>query len=143
MNTIVGRQLIYGNQSVHNTVYGRDEFRQKQNLQKKRLQETKRRMFFLTVSMVLIIALGIVLGGFMSNAEAGSGQPQEYKYFTRYTVSYNETLWDIAEQYKDSHYDRITDYIDEVKNMNHIENVDDIRAGSVLLIPYYSSEHLR
>lgn len=141
MNTVVYESLICENHSVH-TAYSRDELRKKQNLQRKRLQETKRRLFFLTVSMALIMALGVVFGGFMSNAEADGSQPQEYKYFTRYTVSYNETLWDIAEQYKDAHYDGITDYIDEVKMMNHIDNVDEIRAGSVLLIPYYSSEHL-
>ncbi len=123
--------------------YNRDEIRRKRNLQKKHLQETKRKLFFVTISIILIMTLGSVFGSFMSSAKAITSQPQEYKYFTTYTVSYNETLWEIASFYADSHYDGISDYIDEVKRMNHIDNIDEIRAGSVLLIPYYSSEHLQ
>lgn len=132
----------YRNCHFH-TAYNRDELRRKRNLQRKHLQETKRNVFFLCVSLVLIMTLGIVFGSFLSNANALGSQPQEYKYFTQYTVSYNETLWEIASQYTDSHYDGITDYIDEVKAMNHIENADEIRAGNVLLLPYYSTELLK
>lgn len=136
MNTVV-----YGNRPFY-TTYSRDELRRKRNLQRKRLQETKRKIFFLSMSLVLIITLGVVFGSFLSNAKSMNDRPQEYKYFTQYTVSHNETLWEIASQYADSHYDGIADYIDEVKAMNHIENVDEIRTGSVLLLPYYSTEYL-
>ncbi|MCM1537027.1 MAG: LysM peptidoglycan-binding domain-containing protein [bacterium] len=135
---------VYGNCHFH-TAYSRDELRKKRNLQRKRLQETKRRLFFVTVSLALIMTLGIVFGGFLSNANASwtSGQPQEHKYFTQHTISHDETLWEIASRYADSHYDGISDYIDEVKEMNHIDDIDEIRAGNVLLLPYYSAEPLR
>lgn len=133
---------VYGNCRFY-TAYSRDELRKKRNLQRKRLQETKRKLFFLMVSLALIMTLGVVFGGFLSNANASNDQPQEYKYFTQYTVGHNETLWEIALQYTDSHYDGVSDYIDEVKTMNHIDNADEICAGSVLLLPYYSTELLR
>lgn len=133
---------IYGNGHFH-TAYSRDELRRKRNLQRKRLQETKRRLFFVTMSLALIMTLGIAFGGFLSNANAFTSQPQEHKYFTQHTVDRNETLWEIASQYADSHYDGIADYMDEVKAMNHIDDIDEIRAGSVLLLPYYSAEPLK
>lgn len=137
MNTI-----LYENRQFY-TPYDRDELRRKRNLQRKHLQETKRKLFFLIVSIALIIILAVIFGSFRSSANTLHSQPEEYKYFTQYTVSCNETLWEIATQYADSHYDGIHDYIDEVKAMNHIENIDEIRAGSVLLLPYYSTEVLR
>ena len=133
---------VYGERHFY-TTYSRDEFRRKRNLQRKQLQETKQKLFFLIISFVLIITLGIVFGSFLSNANTLSNPPQEYKYFTQYTVRCDETLWEIASQYTDHHYDGIDDYIEEVKAMNHIENADEIRSGSVLLLPYYSTDHLR
>lgn len=95
------------------------------------------------MSLVFIMTLSIVFGSFLSHANAMSDQPQEYKYFTQYTIHYDETLWEIASRYTDSHYDGIADYIEEVKAMNHIHDIDEIRAGSVLLLPYYTTEQLK
>ncbi|MCR4588569.1 MAG: LysM peptidoglycan-binding domain-containing protein, partial [Lachnospiraceae bacterium] len=53
---------------------------------------------------------------------------------------YGQSLWDIASEYADSHYDSVADYIEEVTFINHIEDPDQISAGTVLVVPYYSAE---
>ena len=67
-----------------------------------------------------------------------------FKYYTSITVSYGESLWDIADEYID--YDEYKDknaYIAEVCSINHIEAEDSIKAGQDLVVPYYSSDFIK
>ncbi len=126
----------------HRIAYDRELLRRQRNLRRKHIQELKRKLFFLACSLVVIIILAILSGTILSNAKTVS-DAEEYKYFTRYTVGYQDTLWDIASEYADAHYDGIQDYLDEVKAINHIDDLDDIQAGKVLLLPYYSEAYLQ
>ena len=57
-----------------------------------------------------------------------------------YSLSHGDSLWSIAKEYSDvDSYASYTDYIDEVKQINHISG-DDIHAGEYLTIPYYSAQ---
>lgn len=59
------------------------------------------------------------------------------KYYKSITVSNNDTLWSIAEEYMDAgHYDSVNEYINEVIRMNSLPN-DTICYGQNLIIPYY------
>ena len=58
------------------------------------------------------------------------------KYFTSIEIEEGDTLWEIADQYITSEYKDKDEYIEEVKEMNHITG-SIIQTGSTLLIPYY------
>ena len=52
-------------------------------------------------------------------------------------ASSEDTLWSIAEKYMDNeHYESVNEYIQEVKNVNHLKS-DIITYGEHLVIPYY------
>ncbi len=67
--------------------------------------------------------------------------PSGYKYYTSIVVEKGDTLWDIANQYITPEYGDISEYIGEVKYLNHLRG-DEIHAGEYLTIPYYSDDIL-
>ena len=81
--------------------------------------------------------------GFQSNNSLKIAVENKYKgvvlyneYFNR--VEYGDTLWSIAQEYVDYHYDSILEYVNEVRSINHITG-DIIREGQTLIVPYYST----
>ena len=69
-----------------------------------------------------------------------SSEPVHYKYFRSIMVYSGDTLSAISSRYIDDHYTSVQDYIDEVCEMNHLQDADDIHAGDYLIIPYYSTD---
>lgn len=61
------------------------------------------------------------------------------KYYTSIQVNAGDTLWDIAQEYKTAEYSSTKDYVEEVKEINHLTN-DTITTGCYLTVPYYA-EH--
>ena len=74
-------------------------------------------------------------------ASSMTSDQQSYKYYTSIQVKQGESLWSIAGHYMSSDYSDLDAYIEEVRDLNHLDS-DDIHAGEYLLIPYYSSEYL-
>ena len=67
-------------------------------------------------------------------------KPYEMEIIVTDTGSTDRTK-EIAEKYADDiHYDSLSDYMDEVIFINHLEDGDQIKAGTYLTIPYYSTE---
>ena len=98
----------------------------------------KKNFLILVMTICLIITCSISLNGFRSNAKDGSTEVS-YKYYKSISVANSDTLWSIAEQYMDvEHYDSISEYIQEVKCMNHLTD-DMIHYGDYLIIPYYDN----
>ena len=126
---------------TYHTNYNRDKLRRRRNMRRKRIQDLKRHLVILVVSIVMILFLGSIFGSLLSNAKSKDSELGQYKYFTSYTVRYDDTMWEIALEYMDGHYDSVQAYIEEVENMNRI-NADEIRAGSTIMLPYYSDEYL-
>lgn len=62
---------------------------------------------------------------------------QQEKYFTSVEIEEGDTLWSISEEYMTPEYKSRDEFIDEVREMNHITG-SMIQAGERLLIPYYS-----
>ena len=71
---------------------------------------------------------------------AGILETVHYKYFRSIMVYSGDTLSAISGRYMDNHYTSVQDYIDEVCEMNHLQDADDIHAGDYLIIPYYSTD---
>lgn len=108
---------------------------------KMRRQRVIRNRIFLSLATLCLVALlAVSCHALISNAETEI-ENFEYKYYKNIEVEYGDSLWSIAEDYADDHYDSVHDYIYEVKRINHMKN-DTIREGELLLIPYYSVEYV-
>lgn len=106
----------------------------------RRQQELKNNFLALIITICLITACSFTVSAFRSNAK--TEPPVSYKYYKSIAVSNKDTLWSLAEQYMDEdHYDSITDYIDEVRNINSLAG-DVIHYGEYLIIPYYDSNFI-
>lgn len=89
-----------------------------------------------TVCMILICSVSYRA----LNSSASDG----FKYYTGITVGVGESLWDLAGEYMDSsHYISRESYIDEVCSINHLDDENDITAGQLLILPYYSQEYIQ
>lgn len=62
---------------------------------------------------------------------------QEEKFFTEIEVEEGDTLWSLSDEYMTSGYQSRDEFIEEVRQMNHITG-SLIREGEKLIIPYYS-----
>lgn len=92
--------------------------------------------FLLVISFLLTVA-NIIF--FISKPVNAKEEKPMIKYYTSIEVKQGETLTSIAKDHLIG-YSSVSDYIDEVKFMNSLKDVDDIRAGQKLYIPYYSTE---
>ena len=107
----------------------------------RRKLELRRKMILFLLTFCLVITVSIGISGFLSNAKNPDSRIS-YKYYTSITVSGDDTLWSIAEKYMDpEHYQSANDYIQEVKNLNHLKN-DVITYGEHLIVPYYMDAYL-
>lgn len=73
-------------------------------------------------------------------ANAGTENTARYKYYTSIEIEDGSTLWEIAHKYMTEEYESPEAYIQEIKQINHLDS-DVIYEGSYLCIPYYSSEY--
>lgn len=102
--------------------------------------------FLLTrISVIIaVVFLGIIIGLLTSaGLEHVSAETNTtlYKYFTPVTVESGDTLWGIAEEYAVLGYDSKAEFIKEVRNINKMYESDMIISGSVIIVPYYSTEY--
>lgn len=96
----------------------------------------KKGIYFVAALLTIILVL---IFNTANIANAGIRETERYKYFTSIEVEAGTSLWDIAEEYMTEEYRSPKDYIQEVKNINHMKS-DLIYEGSYLCIPYYSAE---
>ena len=100
----------------------------------------ERKFVFLAAAMAIITAILLVGSIFTVSAKAKE-IPSGYKYYTSIAVEKGDTLWDIANQYITPGYSDISEYIGEVKVLNHLTGAE-IHAGEYLTIAYYSDDIL-
>lgn len=107
----------------------------------RRQREMRKNLLIFVMTLCLIVTGSFTLSAFRSNAKDDSVETS-YKYYKSIVVADNDTLWSIAEKYMDKdHYDSITEYIEEVKDMNSLQD-ETINYGEYLVIPYYSNEFI-
>lgn len=95
--------------------------------------------YILTV-LTIVVVLFVISGAINSNA--GSMENQKYKYYAKIVIQEGDTLWSIADEYRDPSMNTRASYISEVKSINHIKDADQITAGKILIVPYYSTEYI-
>lgn len=90
-------------------------------------------------ALILSIVIVFSISGLVTNARSTNDHP-EYKYFMSYELEQGDSLWTIASEYYDEHYESLEDYMDEICIINSISTDTNLIAGSHLIIPYYSYE---
>ena len=111
------------------------------NIKKDKQREQKRMKCLLLglLSLVIIVGFGSTAGSSFVMAESNSNTASiQRKYYKSIEIEAGDTLWDIAKEYRESHYDAIYEYINEVMDINGLDS-DEIHAGQYLTIPYYDS----
>ena len=71
-----------------------------------------------------------------SNVQTNTNASTKEKYYKTVQISTGDSLWAIAEEYMDEHYESIDDYVNELKNINHLAS-DNIEEGNYLTVAYY------
>ena len=133
--TLCHENIAYKNMSYENKrrmIFARQKARQR--------REARMRVAFSILGVLIVFAMTI--GAFSIKGKAQGEHGQKYKYYTSVQLEYGDTLWKVADQYMDSEYYNHVSYIEEVKSINHIHDEDDVKAGKMLIIPYYSTDFI-
>lgn len=89
-------------------------------------------------AMVLLAVTFLLSLSIHAKASSKADAPR-IKYYTSVEIEKGDNLWSIAGDYISPEYKNMTEYIDEVRRMNHISG-DTIHAGCYLIVPYYATE---
>ena len=95
----------------------------------------------LSVVLILLLSTVFAFGSTLLTAKVNAQNDEIlHKYYTSIVVEPGTSLWDIANENYELGYDSQNDYIEEVININHIKDENQIESGTTLVIPYYSPE---
>ena len=119
--------------------YDKSRIRSIRNRQR-REKQLRRRVLTFVVMTSLIIFLAIFLSySFLSDAKS-ENEMSSYRYYSSVTVSAGDSVWSIAENNMDRmHYNNVESYVRDIASVNKISTDAELKAGSSLIIPYYSS----
>lgn len=118
------------------------EERRKEIFRNQRARKIRRQRMQVALSFVVAAISFVAVFFIFSASSKAESKDLKYKYYTSISVEYGDTLWSIASDYMDEEfYDRLS-YVQEVKSINHIHDENDIIAGKMLIIPYYSSKYV-
>lgn len=108
-----------------------------------RQRAIRRRCMMALMTVCLIIVCAVSYQSIRSSANTDTDE-WNFKYYTNITVSYGDTVWEIADAYIDYEmYEDKETYLAEVRNINHLDENFTIRAGQRLILPYYSCEFVK
>ena len=107
---------------------------------RKREAVVRRQRGLLAIVVIVVVALGILLGTSMNALASSDKDIASYnKYYESIRVESGDTLWNIADEYITGFNVEKQDYIAEVCQINGITE-DQIHAGDYIIVPYYSQE---
>ena len=85
------------------------------------------------IAVVLVLVVGIIaFGGIVANSYAQQSTWEQSREVTTILVAPNDTLYDIANEYRPSWMD-VREYIYEVKVLNNMDN-SDIYVGDAIKV---------
>ncbi len=108
---------------------------------KRNEKRIRNRQRFLLIIAGIFAAIAIIAA---SGSRLRSHQAQASDIYTETTlyksvyVKSGDTLWTIADLYMDESYEDKADYIDEIREINHISGKS-LQAGSYIIVPYKTS----
>lgn len=110
-------RVYYGSRYVHKQQYMRN-----------------RRTVYIIFSILILLCIVCFITGF-SKVEKKESNHQ--KYYTSVEIQEGDSLWSIAKSNMTEEYSSEQEYINEVKEMNHLTN-NQITKGRHIVIPHYT-----
>jgi len=104
--------------------------------QKRRKKVYLIKLFSGIISICAIVGI-LMFAGYSPVKAKEQKEAAHYKYYKSIELKAGDTLWDIAQEYKNE--ESIKEYIHNIKEINHLTS-DDITACSYLTIAYYDTE---
>lgn len=100
-----------------------------------------RRNSIIGIAAVLLVITGVIIGSSLlaSSKASASNEDVYYKYYTSIEVQPGDTLWSIADTYRNEDTEDREAYIEELVSMNNLKN-ETIHAGDYITVAYYSNE---
>ncbi len=128
------------NASIYNNLESFDPSRIRLiNSRKKRERQLHRRITIFVVMTSVILFLGIFLSfSFLSDAK-GTGTNKD-RYFTTVTITAGDTLWSIAEEHMDPHYNSVAALVGDIAKINRIPVDSKLTPGGNLFVPYFKDK---
>ncbi len=107
---------------------------------RKREAAIRRQRKFLAILIIVMAAIGILLGTSINALASSKADVASYnKYYKSVRVEAGDTLWTIADEYiADLNIDK-QEYIAEICALNDICE-DEIHAGDYIVVAYYSQD---
>lgn len=107
---------------------------------KRHMRKRKERIRALLIAAAVLAVIIIMISQMSvktANAASTEDAAGRSKYYTSIMIECGDSLWSIAEKYRTVEYASISDYIREVKEINHLTS-DVIKRGCSLCVPYYA-----
>lgn len=103
-------------------------------------QVIKQKIVVAVILTALIMICSIFYRSILSDAHGNRTEdPVDYKYYTSIQVESGDTLSSIAKQYRSASDESTYDYIEQLKEMNHLSS-DEIHEGEYLMVAYADTQ---
>lgn len=107
---------------------------------RRRQEELRRQKRIITFAAIILISvIAILCSSIKAFAKLENEMGNITKMYTSIRVEAGDTLWDIAERYNICSDLSREQYIEELKNINHLSD-DEIHSGEYLVVSYYEIE---
>jgi len=94
-------------------------------------------------ALVLVMALSFGFGSFFSSAHDGKIENSaKDRYYKIIQIKKGDSLWSIAQRYRDTEEDSVYEYMSELAEANHLnlKDMNNLREGDYLVVAYYGDE---
>lgn len=105
---------------------------------KRRRQVYLRKLSLTVVSLVVIMGLSIVFAPNFVDAHESKPVASSEKLYKSIEIEKGDSLWSVAEEYRDHNTETVFEYIDTLKEINGLYS-DDIHEGQYLTVVYYET----
>ena len=105
----------------------------------------RRRIFKLAIVWVIIICAASIALSMLPGKKADAQEENEavyYKYYDNVRIEKGDTLWGSAEKYRRPDGMSCSEYISDVKRINHLHG-DKLVVDQTIVLPYYSTEYIK
>lgn len=107
---------------------------------KRRRVVYRNKLIIIAISVMMIASCSIFVGSKLVHAQTADVSGNQ-TYYKSIEIQQGETLWEIAERYRNEETQTIKEYIAHIKEINNLDT-DIIQEGGCLTVAYYASAQL-